>query len=89
VAAGRGVRLAADVVERTMKFVGTIPVTGTASMQRDIVEGKPSELEAIVGAVVRFGDQVGAATPAMDYISASLLPQERRARGIVNHGAQH
>jgi 2-dehydropantoate 2-reductase len=63
-----------------MKFVGTIPVTGTASMQRDIVEGKPSELEAIVGAVVRFGNQVGVATPVMDYIYASLLPQERRAR---------
>lgn len=81
VAAGRGVRLAADVVQRTLAFVETIPAAGTASMQRDITEGKPSELEAIIGVVVRCGDQGGIATPAVDYIYASLLPQERRARG--------
>ena len=82
VAAERGVRLAPDVVQRTMAFVETIPANGTASMQRDIAEGKPSELEAIIGVVVRYGDQAGIATPAMDYIYASLLPQERRVRGI-------
>ena len=82
VAAERGIRLAPDVVQRTMAFVETIPANGTASMQRDIAEGKPSELEAIIGVVVRYGDQAGIATPAMDYIYASLLPQERRVRGI-------
>lgn len=80
VAAGRGVRLAGDIVQRTLAFIETIPASGTASMQRDVAEGRPSELEAVIGAVVRFGDQAGIATPAMDYIYASLLPQERRAR---------
>lgn len=84
VAAGRGVRLAGDIVQRTLAFVDTIPAGGTASMQRDIAEGKPSELEAIVGAVIRFGDETGAATPVMDYIYASLLPQEWRARGTLS-----
>jgi len=50
-------------------------------MQRDIADGKPSELEAIIGAVVRFGEASGVSTPAMRFVYASLLPQEQRARG--------
>ncbi|HLW88433.1 MAG TPA: 2-dehydropantoate 2-reductase [Terriglobales bacterium] len=80
VARGRGIRLQDDVVSRTLAFVDASPADGTASMQRDLAAGRPSELEAIVGAVVRFGDQAGVPTPAMDYIYASLLPQEKRAR---------
>jgi 2-dehydropantoate 2-reductase len=49
-------------------------------MQREMAAGRPSELEAIIGAVVRFGDQAGVPTPAMDHVYASLLPQEDRAR---------
>jgi 2-dehydropantoate 2-reductase len=52
-------------------------------MQRDIADGKPSELEAIIGAVVRFGKAGGVPTPAMRYVYASLLPQEQRARAVV------
>jgi len=80
VARARGVRIADDAVPRTLTFVETIPASGTASMQRDITEGRPSELEAIIGAVVRFGDEAGISTPAIDYVYASLLPQEHRAR---------
>jgi len=80
VARSRGVRLADDVVLRTLAFVDATPADGTASMQRDMAAGRPSELEAIIGAVVRFGDQTGVPTPAMDYVYASLLPQERRTR---------
>src|SRR5208282_274266 len=57
------------------------PASGTASMQRDIVDGRRSELEEIIGAVVRLGDQRGTPTPTMDCVYASLLPQELRARG--------
>ena len=80
VAKARGVHLADGVIERTLSFVDTIPSGGTASMQRDIAEGRPSELEAIIGSVVRFGDEVGVPTPAMDFVYACLLPQELRAR---------
>jgi 2-dehydropantoate 2-reductase len=81
VARSRGIRISEDVVKRTLAFVDASPADGTASMQRDIAAGRPSELEAIIGAVVRFGDQGGVPTPAMDYVYASLLPQEDRARG--------
>ena len=81
VARSRGLNISSDFVARTMAFVDTLPSTGTASMQRDIADGKPSELEAIIGSVVRFGRESGVATPVTNYIYASLLPQEQRARG--------
>jgi 2-dehydropantoate 2-reductase len=83
VARSRGIQLAPDVVPRTLAFVDSIPAGGTASMQRDIADGKPSELEAIIGAVVRFGDANRVPTPAMHYVYASLLPQEQRVRNNV------
>jgi 2-dehydropantoate 2-reductase len=80
VASKRGVRQAGDIVARTMSFIDGIPKEGTASMQRDVTEGRPSELEAIIGSVVRFGKAAGVATPTAEFIHASLLPQEKRAR---------
>ncbi|MBP1694279.1 MAG: 2-dehydropantoate 2-reductase, partial [Chloroflexi bacterium] len=50
------------------------------SMQRDILDGQPSELEAQSGAVVRMGAQAGIPTPLHSFIYASLLPQETQAR---------
>ena len=43
--------------------------------------GKASELEAIIGAVVRYGREAGVATPGFNFVYAALLPQEARARG--------
>jgi 2-dehydropantoate 2-reductase len=50
-------------------------------MQRDIIQGRPSELEAQVGAVVRLGERRGIAVPVHRMIYAALLPLERKARG--------
>jgi 2-dehydropantoate 2-reductase len=73
--------LPADTVERTLGFIDGLPPDGTASMQRDVMQGRPSELEAQVGAVVRLGERVGVEVPVHRTIYAALLPQERRARG--------
>ncbi len=80
VARGHGVGVAADAVARTMAFFDSLPGDGTASMQRDIMAGRPSELESQNGAVVRLGREAGVATPVHDFLYASLLPQERLAR---------
>jgi len=61
----------------------SMPPSGTASMQRDIMEGRPSELEAQNGAAVRLGQAVGVATPLNTFIYNSLLPLELKARGQV------
>jgi len=42
--------------------------------------GRPSELGAQTGAVVRFGRKNGVPTPVHDAIYAELLPLERKAR---------
>ncbi|HSB54939.1 MAG TPA: 2-dehydropantoate 2-reductase [Gemmatimonadales bacterium] len=80
-AATLGVGLPSDAVQKTLAFTDGIPADGTASMQRDLMEGRPSELEAQVGAVVRLADRAGIEVPVHRFLYAALLPQERRARG--------
>jgi 2-dehydropantoate 2-reductase len=75
-----GVSLGSDAVEQTMAFTDSVPPDGTSSMQRDITEGRPSELEAQVGAVVRLAARVGIDVPVHRFMLAALLPQEGRAR---------
>jgi 2-dehydropantoate 2-reductase len=81
VARARQVALADGLVEKTMAFMDTVAPSGTTSLQRDIIDGKPSELEAWNGAVVRLGQDVGVATPLHTFIYYSLLPLELQARG--------
>ena len=77
----RGIPLAPDTFERTLKFFDEqLPSDATCSMQRDVQEGRPSELENQTGAVVRLGREAGVPTPVNDALYAALLPQERRAR---------
>lgn len=83
IAQAQGISLPADIVEKTMAFIDTMPETTTASMQRDIAEGRPSELEAQNGAIVRLGEKYNLPTPTNSFIYASLLPQELRARTII------
>lgn len=81
VAAAEGVSLQSDAVEGAMKLADLAPVDGTASMQRDIAAGRPSELEAQVGVIPRLGQRHHVPTPAHDAIYAALLPSELKARG--------
>ena len=80
VARSMGVTLPDTAVATGMTAIDRQPEGGEASMQRDIQEGRPSELEAQNGAVVRLGRESGVPTPTHDFIYGSLLPQELRAR---------
>ena len=80
VARAFGVHLPADRCESVATIDG-LPAGGTASMQRDIMEGRPSELEAQTGSVVRMGKAAGVPTPVNQFLYAALLPQEKKARG--------
>jgi 2-dehydropantoate 2-reductase len=79
-ARARGVGLADDAVERTIKFVDSLPEGATASMQRDLLEGRPSELENQTGAVVRLGREASVPVPVSEFLYAILLPSEQKAR---------
>jgi 2-dehydropantoate 2-reductase len=70
-------------VAKTLAILDGLPAETTSSMQRDIMAGRPSELEAQTGAVVRFGRKTGVPTPIHDSIYAELLPLEQRARGVA------
>lgn len=80
VAVANGIALPPDTAERTLSYVDTLPPDGTASMQRDVMQGRPSELEAQAGAVVRLGERLGVPVPAHRRIYEALLPLELRAR---------
>lgn len=77
---GRGVSIPEKTADRTLEFFDTLPDGSTASMQRDVMEGRPSELEYQTGTIVRLGRAAGVPTPVNDFLYAALLPQERRAR---------
>ncbi len=83
VARKRGIAMRDGIVDRALAFMDTLPAAGTASLQRDIAEGRRSELDAWNGAVVRLGAEVGVPTPTHDFIYHSLLPQELAARGEI------
>lgn len=80
IARAEGSDLGGDSVSKTLATLDALPADTTSSMQRDIMAGRPSELEAQTGAVVRFGRKLGVPTPVHDAIYAELLPLEQRAR---------
>jgi len=67
-------------VEHAINFVSNLHPTATASMQRDIMAGRHSELNSLGGAIVRLGLESGIETPINSFIYHTLLPQEMSAR---------
>jgi 2-dehydropantoate 2-reductase len=87
VARGLGVAVAEEAIARARATVDSLPPQATASLQRDVIAGRPSELETQIGAVVRGARQANIAAPLHDFFYAVLLPQERRARGALDFPA--
>ena len=81
VAFAKGIDMPCDAFSSTIARLEGSPQDGTSSMQRDMMNGKPSELEVQSGGVVRLGLEVGVPTPVNAFIYHSLLPQEMKARG--------
>jgi len=83
VARARRIQLSDTVVADTMRFIDSLAANATTSLQRDIADGKPSELDFWNGSVVLQGRAVGVSTPVNQFIYHSMLPQELRARGTI------
>jgi 2-dehydropantoate 2-reductase len=79
VAGGRGIVVPESAIVQSLARVDSLPAGATASMHRDLVEGRPSELREQTGAVVRLGKSAGVARPVHDFLWASLLPEAMRA----------
>lgn len=76
----RGVNLPSDSVAKVMAAIDGLPPDATSSMQRDIVAGKPSELESQTGAIVRMAHEAGLDVPTHKSIYETLRPLEAKAR---------
>ena len=81
IARKRNVALGDDAPDRAFELIDGLPAEATASMQRDVMAGEPSELEYQTGTVVRYGEESGVPTPVNSGIYSALLPSELRASG--------
>lgn len=80
VAKAKDVTLDKDVVDTTLAFIDSSAPGIKPSMQRDVESGKPSELESMIGVVVRMGAELNVPTPAMKFAYAMLKPGELKAQ---------
>jgi 2-dehydropantoate 2-reductase len=79
-AAARGGALPASIVADSLRRLDGLPADAMASMHRDVVAGRPSELHELIGAVVRLGRELAVATPVSAELYAQLAPLEQQAR---------
>lgn len=86
VACARQICLPSDTIEKSLAIIDGLDHSATTSLQRDIVSGKPSELDGWTGAVVRLGREVDVPTPVNEFIYQSLLPGELSARETCEAG---
>ena len=76
---GSGVDLSPTIVADTLDYMESAKGAMSASMHADLLAGRPMELEALNGAVVRAGESAGVATPINDVIYAALKPYAQGA----------
>jgi 2-dehydropantoate 2-reductase len=77
----RGIELAPDVIEASMEMANGFEPTVTSSMQRDVAAGRPFELEAFSGAILRMAAEAGIDVPVHRTVDALLRPALARALG--------
>jgi len=80
VANAKGIRLSQKNYDWAFEVIQKLPAGTTASTQRDIMNGKPSELENFNGYIVKEGKRLGIATPVNEFVYECLLPMEKKAR---------
>ena len=80
VARAQGVSLDSNVVQKSLEFTDHAAPHIKPSMQLDVETGHRTELESMIGVIGRKGRKLGVPTPASDFVYASLLPIELKAR---------
>ncbi len=85
VALKEGINLDENIIERMMKFIDTFPYDSTSSLSRDVMEGRPSEIEYQNGTVVRLAEKHGIDTPVNRFIYHCIVPMEQQARKKIIH----
>ena len=83
VANAKGIALKNDDIEMILNVIDNFNHDTTASMQRDFMAGRPSELEDFNGYIVKLGKKLHIPTPVNAFTYHCLLPQERKVRGLT------
>jgi len=78
-----GIKIGADFVTRAVSYIDTFPYDSTSSLTRDILEGKPSEIEYQNGTVVKLAEKYDLEVPVNRFIYYCLLPVENKARALI------
>jgi 2-dehydropantoate 2-reductase len=79
-ARAQAISLDLDVVQKSLDFMDNAAPHIKPSMQLDVESGRRTELESMVGVIGRKGRVLSIPTPVADFVYASLLPVEQRAR---------
>jgi 2-dehydropantoate 2-reductase len=77
VARAEQIAIADDLVDRIIGYVDSIPPSTRSSLLIDLQQGKPIEVEALLGTVVRRGGRAQVPTPIMSALYAVLKPHVR------------
>ncbi|WP_299106435.1 2-dehydropantoate 2-reductase [uncultured Tenacibaculum sp.] len=80
VANAKGIPLNEESIQKVFHFIDKLPYETTASLQRDIMEGRPSELDSQVGTIHKMGQELNISTPINSFIYHSLVITEKRNR---------
>ena len=70
-----GIEFEEDLVERNLKILSTLSPEATTSMQRDVIEGKRSEMDGLVYEVVRMGREYKVSMPQYEKAAACFREQ--------------
>lgn len=77
-AKARGIDLPETLIADTLDFIATFPLDATSSLQRDLEAMRPSEYDALPGAVLRLARESGTGVSVHEWIDRAI-----RARGLL------
>ncbi|WP_224488731.1 ketopantoate reductase family protein [Robertkochia flava] len=80
VAAHKGVGLTRNDMDRAFRAIDAQEYHSTASLQRDMMDGKPSEIHDFNGYIVQEAARLGLSVPVNTFIYYTLRPMEEQAR---------
>ena len=71
----KGVNLSDNLAQESLEWIDSLPEF-QVSMHGDFEEGRATELDALSGAVIRLGKQIGVKTPIHEFLYSVLLPHK-------------
>ncbi len=77
----KGIDLDQIDIDKMIGVIDKLNYQTTSSLQRDMMEGKPSELDNFNGFIVKMGKELQIETPVNSFIYNSLITLENKARG--------